>query len=98
MSFPSWSRATRIGACRSRLRVWIQTIRVRFSGRLIDVTAEIAEQSGRMRANAAARGRPVEAIDALIAASAVSCAAHVATRNTADFEPLGVETMNPWIA
>ena len=83
-------------ARRARLGAWIQEVRAQFSGRLIEVTAQIAERSGQMRASAAARGYSVEALDALIAASAISCAACVATRNTADFEPLGVGTVNPW--
>jgi predicted nucleic acid-binding protein len=83
-------------ARRAKLRAWIAAIRVRFAGRLIAVTPEIAEEGGRMRATAAAQGRPVEAIDALIAASAAACAARVATRNTKDFESLGIETVNPW--
>lgn len=83
-------------ARRAKLRAWIAGIRVRFAGRLIAVTPEIAEAAGRMRATAAAQGRSVEAIDALIAASAASCAACVATRNTRDFEPLGIDSVNPW--
>lgn len=85
-------------ARRARLRAWIRSIRAQFSGRLLDVTAEIAERSGQLRAAAAAHGYSIEAIDALIAASAIAFAAHVATRNTGDFEPLGVGTINPWKA
>lgn len=82
----------------AKLRAWIRALRTRFSGRLIEVTAEIAEESGRMRAGAAARGSVIDPLDALIAASALSCAAVVATRNTSDFEPLGIETVNPWMS
>ena len=81
---------------RAKLRTWIASIRVRFTGRLISVTPEIAEQAGRARAAAAALGRPVEALDAFIAASAASCAARLATRNVKDFELLGIEIVNPW--
>ena len=36
--------------------------------------------------------------DALIAASALVHGMTVVTRNVADFEPMGVETLNPWQA
>jgi predicted nucleic acid-binding protein len=49
-----------------------------------------------MRATAAAQGHAVEAMDALIAASAASCTAHVATRNVGDLEPPGIAAINPW--
>lgn len=81
---------------RAKLRAWIESLSARFSGRLIEVTAGIAAESGRMRAGAALLGIVVEPLDALIAASAQSCAADIATRNTADFAPLGVSTIDPW--
>jgi predicted nucleic acid-binding protein len=85
-------------ARRARLLVWIASVRSRFAGRLVNIDADIAEQGGRLRALAAANGHAVEALDALIAASALARAASVATRNVRDFAPLGIETVNPWKA
>jgi predicted nucleic acid-binding protein len=36
--------------------------------------------------------------DALIAATALVHGLTVVTRNTADFEPMGVQLLNPWLA
>ena len=44
------------------------------------------------------RGRPIDEMDALIAATALAHGATLATRNTADFEDCGVELVNPWEA
>ena len=41
-------------------------------------------------------GRPIEAFDALIAASALAAGAAIATRDIAGFEGLGVTLFNPW--
>jgi len=93
------------GAARSRdparcerLMAWIDTVRRRFAGRIIDVDADVAEVAGRLRASAALNGRQADPIDALIAASALVRDAAVATRNVHDFEPLGVDLVDPWVA
>ena len=41
-------------------------------------------------------GRPIETADALIAAICISRGAVLATRNTKDFEGLGITLLNPW--
>jgi predicted nucleic acid-binding protein len=85
-------------ARRARLIAWISAMKSRFGGRLIEVDAEIAEHSGRLRAAAAGTGRVVDAVDTIIAASALARGARVATRNVRDFAPLGVEVVDPWSA
>jgi len=44
------------------------------------------------------RGRPVTDLDAQIAAIALTYGATLATRNTKDFDGLGLELVNPWEA
>lgn len=83
---------------RERLMAWVATVRQRFEGRLVDVDADVADVAGRLRAAASAGGRPTDPIDVLIAASALVRGASVATRNVRDFEPLGVEVVDPWAA
>ena len=83
-------------ARQAKLTAWIAGIRAQFAGRIIPINEEIAVVSGRLRALAEAQGRPTEAIDALIAASAHSRGAAVATRNGSDFEPMGVTVIDPW--
>jgi predicted nucleic acid-binding protein len=82
---------------RERLMAWVASVRERFEGRLVDVDADVADVAGRLRAAASANGRPVDPVDALIAASALVRGATVATRNVRDFEPLGVEVVDPWV-
>jgi predicted nucleic acid-binding protein len=41
-------------------------------------------------------GDALEPLDALIAASAIAASARLATRNTKDFQGLGIELVNPW--
>jgi toxin FitB len=84
-------------ARRERLMAWIDTVRRRFEGRILDVDADTAEIAGRIRASAGLTGRPADPIDALIAASALVRDAAVATRNVRDFEPLDVDLIDPWV-
>ncbi len=81
---------------RAKLIAWISTLRAQFAGRIVAVGEDIAIEAGRLRAAAESQGRPTEAIDALIAASALARGAAVATRNVRDFEPLGVSVIDPW--
>ena len=83
-------------ARRAKLTGWIAGIRAQFAGRVLTITEDIATEAGRLRALAEAQGRPTEAIDALIAASALARGAAVATRDTGDFAPLGVTVIDPW--
>jgi toxin FitB len=83
-------------ARRERLMAWIETVRTRFAGRIVDVDPDVAEIAGRLRAAASLAGRPADPIDALIAASALVRDAVIATRNVRDFEPLGADVVDPW--
>lgn len=82
---------------RERLMAWVASVRERFEGRLVDVDADVADVAGRLRAAASVRCRPIDPVDALIAASALVRGATVATRNVRDFEPLGVDVVDPWV-
>ena len=42
------------------------------------------------------RGRKVSMADAMIAATCMTAGATLATRNTKDFDPLGIELIDPW--
>lgn len=64
-----------------------------FVGRLLDVTAQIADRWGRVLAHA---GRPLPAIDGMLAATALHHDLTLVTRNTKDFAGLGVRLINPW--
>lgn len=55
----------------------------------------VADRWGRL---VAAAGRPVPAIDSLLAATAVQHGLSLVSRNARDFSGLGVEFINPWSA
>ena len=84
-------------AKRMKLDIWIAELADQFKSRCITVDRQVAEQSGRLRAIAQAKGRGCDPVDALIAASAMSRNLILATRNIKDFEHFGVRLMNPWL-
>ena len=79
----------------SALLDWLEVDLPRFFlGRLLAVDAHTADHWGRLQAGA---GRPLPAIDSLLAATALQHDLTMVTRNTADFEGLGVRLINPWL-
>ena len=62
-----------------------------FSGRILDVDTAVALRSARLHVP-----DPCPVRDGLIAATALVHGMTVVTRNTADFAPSGVTTLNPW--
>ncbi|MFZ2736811.1 MAG: type II toxin-antitoxin system VapC family toxin [Burkholderiaceae bacterium] len=64
-----------------------------FVGRLLTVDAHTADRWGRLLGNA---GRPLPAVDSLLAATALQHDLTLVTRNTADFDGTGVRLINPW--
>lgn len=61
-----------------------------------DVSA--AQLYGDLAARREHAGRPIDALDAQVAAICVLRAASLATRNTKDFEDTGVDLLDPWTA
>lgn len=66
-----------------------------FIGRILPVDLAVADRWGRLVAQA---GRPLPAIDSLLAATALQHGLHLVTRNQRDFELPGLEVINPWNA
>lgn len=64
-----------------------------FVGRVLGVDAHTADRWGRLMAQA---GRPLPAVDALLAATALQHDLTLVTRNTKDFAGLEVRLLNPW--
>lgn len=64
-----------------------------FVGRLLGIDAQTADRWGRLMVSA---GRPLPAIDGLLAATALQHDLTLVTRNTKDFTGLGLELINPW--
>lgn len=64
-----------------------------FVGRLLGIDAVTADRWGRLMAQA---GRPLPAIDGLLAATALQHDLTLVTRNIRYFDHLGVRLINPW--
>jgi predicted nucleic acid-binding protein len=64
-----------------------------FIGRILTVDANVADRWGRLIAQV---GHPTPAIDSLLAATALHHGLKLVTRNTRDFEFIGLEVINPW--
>jgi predicted nucleic acid-binding protein len=60
------------------------------------VDSAIADEWGRVIARREARGRPIGATDALIAATAQIHDLTLVTRNVAAFQATAKSVMNPW--
>jgi toxin FitB len=75
------------------LRAWIDDqILPRFEGRILAVDTAVAQRCARLHVP-----DPRAERDALIAATAMVHGLTVVTRNVADFEPIGVALLNPWV-
>ena len=86
-----------VGRRRRRLETWLeQELPLRFEGRILPVDQTIADVGGRVAARSEAAGRPMEAIDAYLAATAEVHRLTLVTRNQADFRSVLKATLNPW--
>lgn len=73
------------------LRVWLDTeILPKYRSASLPVTADIALKAAEYELHG------TELADALIAATASVHGLTLVTRNTRDFEPLGIALLNPW--
>lgn len=67
-------------------------------GQIADFDPRAATEAGRLMARRQRQGRDYEALDAMIAAIAVTRRASLATRNVKHFEDLSIKVVNPWEA
>jgi len=73
------------------LERWLHNLHRQFGDRIATVTAEVAEEWGRLNAV-----RPLPAMDALIAATARVNGWTLVTRNVKDFDGAGVPVVDPF--
>jgi predicted nucleic acid-binding protein len=84
---------------REGLQDWLDhTLRRWFEGRILPVTAPIAERWGMLSGECRLRGREVKVADGLIVATALHHDLTIVTRNVKDFAGLGIPVINPWDA
>ena len=84
---------------RTYLESWLELdLQVRFSGRILAIDNEVADRWGWLTAEADRKGRPLAAIDGLLAATALRHNLTVVSRNVGDFISARVPILNPWEA
>jgi hypothetical protein len=70
---------------------WLATVEVNFADRTLLIDKDVAHEWGLLNAT-----RPLPAVDSLLAATARVRGLTLVTRNTRDFEGLGVRLLNPF--
>jgi len=82
---------------KTSLLVWMNNRLVeRFSGRILPLDAQTMLMWGSLTARLEAARQPMPVMESLILATALQNNLIIATRNTKDFLPAGVQVINPW--
>ena len=82
---------------RETVRDWLETdLLLRFQGRILEITAEVMLVWGELVGRLEKEGKPISAIDSLIAAIALQGNYSLVTRNEHNFQYSGVKIINPW--
>jgi predicted nucleic acid-binding protein len=82
---------------KERLDQWLrEDLLVRFQKHLIPIDTDTMLLWGTLNARLEALGRPMSAIDALLAATVLQYQYTLVTRNTDHFENAGILLINPW--
>jgi toxin FitB len=84
-------------ARKTQLDSWLQEdLLVRFEDHILNVDAGTMQVWGSLSARLESIGRPISAMDSLLAATALQRQYTLVTRNSADFSETGVSLLNPW--
>jgi toxin FitB len=84
---------------RTQLETWLELeLRSRFPGRILGIDAAVANRWGLLAADAKRKGKPLSAIDGLLAATALHHNLTIVSRNISDFADMPVPILNPWEA
>jgi predicted nucleic acid-binding protein len=75
---------------------WHELMASLFGGQALPFSGEAAHWYGELVSRRERLARPITTADAVIAATTLAHSAQLATRNTADFEAIGLELINPW--
>jgi predicted nucleic acid-binding protein len=79
------------------LQLWVEEdLKKRFVGRIISIDLDVAVKWGTVQGKAERSGKPMPAIDGLIAVSGLVHNCIVVTRNIADMTQSSAELLNPW--
>ncbi|MEE9338549.1 MAG: type II toxin-antitoxin system VapC family toxin [Methylococcaceae bacterium] len=86
------------GAKKRKLQLWVEEdLKKRFEGRIVPINIDISVKWGSIQGIAELQGKPMAAIDGLIAVSGLVHNCIVVTRNVSDMEQSTVELLNPWV-
>ena len=87
------------GKRKTFLQKWLaENVIQRFSDRVLPLDRNICLRWGEMQARLEKQGKPMPAMDGLIAATALQQQLTVVTRNTRDMDASRVALFNPWVA
>jgi predicted nucleic acid-binding protein len=79
------------------LHNWVENdLKERFWSRIIDIDVQTAMVWGKIQGMAESIGRPMPAVDSLIAATGITHNLTVVTRNISDMKESGASLFNPW--
>ena len=85
------------GKRRTQLDEWLRAdLPLRFEQRILPVDAAVADRWGRVVARSESKGRPMHAMDALIAATSEVYSLTLVTKNSTDFSAVAKSIVNPW--
>ena len=82
---------------KEELHNWVENdLKERFCNRIIDIDMQVAMMWGKIQGMTDRAGKPMPAIDSLIAATGITHHLTVVTRNTSDMKESGAVLLNPW--
>jgi len=83
---------------KTSLHLWVdEDLKERFKNRIIDINLKVAQVWGKIQGKSETKGRPMPAIDGLIAATGLVYDLVVVTRNISDMTESEVSLLNPWV-
>lgn len=86
------------GARRKRLEEWLDNdLPLRFDGRILPIDSGVANACGKTVARCLDLGRPIQVMDAFIAATAEIHDLTLVTRDVTAFQPTLKSVLNPWV-
>ena len=76
---------------------WEELMAALFGGQALPFSSAAAHWYGELVSRRERSAKPISTADAVIAATTLAHGAQLATRNTSDFEAIGLELVNPWM-
>lgn len=83
-------------ARRAELLAWYERLLGIMAGRVLSINARVAEEWGRLQAEAGTRNLVLPVVDSLLAATARRYRLVIATDNVSDFARAGIKVFNPF--